>query len=295
MSAVVSEGRVWGGSAAAIQHHYDAGNEFYERWLDPTMSYSCALWFADTPKDDLEAAQINKHKWHIEKAGLTKGGRLLDVGCGWASLIRTYVKNARPTPTSAVGLTLSHAQKLYNDALKLPNVEIREESWADHRPTGMYDGIISVGAFEHFAKYMSTQDEKVQLYRQYFSRCRSWLKKGRYMTLQILTYGTMKPEEQNQFIAHDVFPESELPYVHEVFEAVEGQEGLFEITDYRNDRMDYARTADLWLRNLQRNKDQIVAEFGEEKYERYDKYLKYTVIGFLQNKTRLVRLQFQAI
>lgn len=292
MTATTSEGKVWGGSAAAIQHHYDAGNDFYERWLDPTMSYSCALWHKDTPRDDLEAAQINKHKWHIEKAGLAKGGRLLDVGCGWASLIRTYVKMTPPGSSSAVGLTLSHAQKLYDDALKLPKVEIREESWADHRTREPYDGIVSVGAFEHFAKYMSSQSEKVRLYNQYFASTRSWLDKGRYMTLQILTYGTMKPEEQNQFIAHEVFPESELPYVHEVFEAAEG---LFEVTDYRNDRMDYAQTADLWLRNLQRNKDQIIAQFGEEKYVRYDKYLKYTVIGFLQNKTRLVRLQFQAI
>lgn len=292
MPASGAEAKVWGGSSEAIQHHYDAGNDFYKLWLDPTMSYSCALWYGDTPKDDLEAAQINKHRWHIEKAGLSKGGRLLDVGCGWASLIRTYTMMVPADRMSAVGLTLSHAQKLYDDALKLPNVEIREESWADHRPEGPYDGIVSVGAFEHFAKYMSSREEKVRLYHQYFSRCRSWLEKGRYMTLQILTYGTMKPEEQNQFIAHDVFPESELPSVHEVFEAAEG---LFEVTDYRNDRMDYARTADLWLRNLQRNRERILEEVGEEIYARYDRYLKYTVIGFLQNKTRLVRLQFQAI
>jgi cyclopropane-fatty-acyl-phospholipid synthase len=171
-------------------------------------------------------------------------------------------------------------------------VEVREESWAEHRPRGYYDGIISVGAFEHFAKYMSSREEKVDLYREYFARCRSWLSKGKYMTLQILVYGTMKPHEQNQFIAHDVFPESELPYVHEVFEA---SEGLFEITDYRNDRMDYARTADLWLRNLQQNRDRILDLVGEDTYQRYDRYLKLTVIGFLQNRTRLARLQFQAI
>lgn len=292
MTVAVAERSVWGGSAKAIQHHYDAGNDFYAKWLDPTMSYSCALWHAETPKDDLHAAQVNKHRWHIERAGLSKGGHLLDVGCGWASLIRTYAELTAGTKSSAVGLTLSHAQKLYSDALELPNVEVREESWAAHRPARLYDGIISVGAFEHFAKYMSTQREKVELYHEYFSRCRQWLAKGRYMTLQILTYGTMKPQEQNDFIAHEVFPESELPYVHEVFEAAEG---LFEVTDYRNDRMDYARTADLWLRNLQKNKDRIIQEFGEEKYARYDKYLKYTVIGFLQNKTRLVRLQFQAL
>src|SRR5262249_61222038 len=68
-----------GASAAAIQHHYDIGNAFYFLWLDPSHTYSCALWSGD---EDLHAAQINKMDWHLDHCRAKRVDRLLDVGCG---------------------------------------------------------------------------------------------------------------------------------------------------------------------------------------------------------------------
>src|ERR1700750_415005 len=76
-----------GGSEAAIQHHYDVSNAFYALWLDETMTYSCALWNEDDGPGDLADAQRRKLDFHLDAAGAARGRRLLDIGCGWGSLM----------------------------------------------------------------------------------------------------------------------------------------------------------------------------------------------------------------
>ena len=71
-----------GASAQAISHHYDISNDFYQLWLDPSMTYSSALWDSAT---DLHSAQLAKLDWHLAHLHLQPGQRLLDIGCGWAA------------------------------------------------------------------------------------------------------------------------------------------------------------------------------------------------------------------
>jgi len=286
------EAAVWGGNAAAIHHHYDVGNDFWEAWLDPTMSYSCALWDQRVDKNDLRVAQLNKHRWHLERAGMLDGGRLLDIGSGWGALLRTYHNIVGHNRLSAVGLTLSREQKRYCDALQLPNTTFLEQSWADHQPDTPYDGIVTMGAFEHFAKVHASHAEKLHTYRTFFSRCRDWLERGGLLTVQTVAYGSMRPEEQNAFIANEIFPDAELPKPCEMFEA---SEEFFEVSEYRNDRMDYARTCELWLRNMKANKQRIIELAGEDVYRRYEKYIMLSLTGFLQGKIVLVRMQLRAL
>ena len=61
-----------GAGSGAIRHHYDVGNDFWQVWLDPTMSYSCAMW--EDPADDLESAQRRKLDFHTEQAGAARRG-----------------------------------------------------------------------------------------------------------------------------------------------------------------------------------------------------------------------------
>ncbi|MDT3397407.1 class I SAM-dependent methyltransferase [Streptomyces sp. B1866] len=70
-----------GASATAIRGHYDVGDDFYALWLDPTLTYSCALW--ETGEESLEAAQARKADYLAEAARARVAGRVLDVGCGW--------------------------------------------------------------------------------------------------------------------------------------------------------------------------------------------------------------------
>src|SRR4051812_37792768 len=108
-----------GASAAAIAHHYDVGNEFYALWLDPSLTYSCGLWYAD---EDLAAAQLNKLDWHLDHAGARGAKRLLDIGCGWGSLLRRAVQ--AHDVAHGVGLSLSAAQLRWIEHQRLPGVEV---------------------------------------------------------------------------------------------------------------------------------------------------------------------------
>ena len=76
-----------GGSEAAIQHHYDVSNEFYALWLDPSLTYSCALWNDDNDLEGLDEAQRRKLDFHLAASGAPQARHILDVGCGWGSLL----------------------------------------------------------------------------------------------------------------------------------------------------------------------------------------------------------------
>jgi cyclopropane-fatty-acyl-phospholipid synthase len=80
-----------GGSEAAIKHHYDLRNAFYALWLDDTLTYSCGLWYEADDPNDLAGAQRRKLDFHLAEAGASRARRLLDIGCGWGSLLeRAY-------------------------------------------------------------------------------------------------------------------------------------------------------------------------------------------------------------
>ena len=152
------------------------------------------------------------------------GARVLDVGCGWGSGLKRMVENT--DVGHATGLTLSQAQADYIAFLHLPRTEVRVETWLDHAPAEPYDAIISIGAFEHFAKPALSPEEKVDAYRAYFRRCHTLLNPGSWMTLQTIAYGNVSKEELSQFVEKDIFPESDLPRLTDIARA---SDGYFEI------------------------------------------------------------------
>ena len=277
----------FGGSAPAIRHHYDAGDAFYAGWLDASMTYSCALWDGLAPGAPLEDAQANKLRYHADAAGARPGARVLDVGCGWGSMLATLVRERGAA--EAVGLTLSENQHAHVARLGLPNTEVRLESWADYQPARPFDGIVSIGAFEHFADPAQTRAERIAVYRTFFERCKSWLVPGGRLSLQTIAYGTLSPEQSSAFMTESIFPNAELPYLSDV---VLASEGTFEVRAVRNDRLDYALTCEEWGRRLRRRaKDASPAE--RETYATYDRYLRLSSAGFRMGKIVLLRLAFE--
>ncbi len=279
-----------GATAESIQYHYDLGNDFYSEWLDSSMTYSAALWLDDIDKKDLDQAQQAKLDWHLNRAGLSKGGRLLDIGCGWGSLIRTHMAN--PNAVAADGLTLSDAQADYVEALDLDKVKILRHGWLDHEPTEGYDGIVSIGAFEHFAKPGIDSQHKIAVYREFFRKCKTFLNSKGYVSLQTIAYGNLNEKNKNLFTQNEIFPDSELPRPFEIFAA---SDGLFEVTEYRNDRVHYGRTCDLWLRSLKAKKETVIAKYGQQTFDKYVKYLKLVSSGFYLGQMVLLRIQLKAI
>jgi cyclopropane-fatty-acyl-phospholipid synthase len=127
-----------------IQFHYDLGNDFYRGWLDPSMTYSSAL-FAD-PAEPLEAAQDRKLQAILDRTGSRPGDTILEIGCGWGS----FAERAARAGRRVHGLTLSSEQKHFVDQriadAGLGGVEV---SLTDYRDaTGSYDAIASIEMVE---------------------------------------------------------------------------------------------------------------------------------------------------
>ncbi|MEM6610980.1 MAG: cyclopropane-fatty-acyl-phospholipid synthase family protein [Cyanobacteria bacterium P01_C01_bin.72] len=276
-----------GASAEAIQHHYDVSNDFYRLWLDPTNTYSSALW---SENDNLESAQLRKIDFHIKQVQASGAKRVLDIGCGWGSTLKRLVQEHNVD--QAVGLTLSKAQAEWIASFNQPRVQVNLTSWTDYSPEEPFDGIISIGAFEHFAKPSLTKDEKVAGYRQFFRRCHEWLKPGSHMSLQTIGYENMCREDMNDFLITQIFPETDLPTLAEIAKA---SERIFEVVALRNDRQDYERTCKAWLSGLKANRAEAVRLVGEEMVKRYEKYLSFVSIGFHLGNMNLLRIQLRRL
>ena len=288
--------RMPGASPEAIRQHYDVGNEFFRLWLDGSLTYSAALWDEDDGDDSLDAAQLRKLEYHTREARAHGAGHVLDVGCGWGSLLRHLA--VRGGVRKAVGLTLSEAQARWIAALGLPQIEVRLESWAEHVPREPYDAIISIGAFEHFARWGMTRPEKVAAYRDFFSRFQEWLRPAGCLSLQAISYGQVADPEVirampvSRFLGSVIFPESDIPVLSELVEATQG---LFEIVRLRNDREHYARTSRTWLGSLRANRAQAIALVGEKMVAQYESYLSIWANSFEKGTQALLRITLRRI
>lgn len=272
-------------AASAIRHHYDVGREFYRLWLDDSMTYSCAMWEGED--DTLEAAQERKLQFHLDAIRADEASSVLDVGCGWGSILKRLAEDHGVE--RSVGLTLSDDQAAFVERAGHRDVEVRKESWMDYAPDARFDAIISIGAFEHFATPDDSPSERARVYREFFTRCRSLLTDDGALSLQTIAYANMSREDASKFIQQAIFPNADLPTLAEIATAAEG---IFEARLIRNDRLDYARTLEAWARGLRRHRDEAIDLVGSDVVARYERYLKHSAFGFRMGKLCLLRLVF---
>lgn len=275
-----------GASDVAIQAHYDTGNAFYRLWLDPTVTYSCALWNG-TEDDDLESAQFRKLDHHAVEANVSPGDRVLDVGCGWGSMMRRLVEEHEAG--EVVGLTLSKAQYDHIAGLDLPRATVELESWADHAADRPFDAIISIGAFEHFVRPETSTADRIEIYRSFFRHCRRLLRPGGRMSLQTMAYGIGR---FTNGALSTIFPESDLPRLTEMAEAMERS---FEIVRVRNDPADYARTVRVWRENIRQHREQLADIVGDARVVHYEKFLEAGARGYDAGIFNLFRLTLRRV
>ena len=224
------------------------------------------------------------------QARANDANRVLDIGCGWGGVLQRLVD--KYDVSSAVGLTLSDSQQQWIQAGKNDRVTVLLESWKDHDPSAEYDSIISIGAFEHFAKLGLTPAEKIKIYRDFFTRCHGWLGSRGWMSLQTVAYGNSLPRDFDQFIAKEIFPETDTPRLAEI---AEGAERLFEVVSLRNDRDDYRRTLRAWFSNLKNRREDAIAMKGEEEVRRFEQYLRLMAYMFEVGGLDLYRITFRKI
>ena len=263
--------------AAAISHHYDVSNEFYEMVLGPSLTYSCAV-FHD-PSDTLEQAQENKYELICRKLGLQPGMRLLDVGCGWGGMV---LHAAQHHGVRAVGVTLSRqqaelAEKRVAEAGLSREIDIRVQDYRDVAD-GPFDAISSIGMFEHVGEAKLGE---------YFSRLRALVTPGG----RLLNHGISRPAgerarlPQRSFVNRYVFPDGELHEVGRVVSAI--QAAGFEARHLENLREHYALTLRRWVDNLERNWAEAVAEVGEGRARVWRLYMAGSAINFEAGRTHI--------
>lgn len=136
-----------------VQSHYDIGNDFYQLWLDDTLSYSCAYFKKES--DSLYTAQVQKAERILQKLYLKKGMSVLDIGCGWGYLL---IKAAKEYGINGVGITLSEEQlKEFQKRIVEEHLEDQlTVKLMDYRDIPQYekkfDRVISVGMVEHVGR-----------------------------------------------------------------------------------------------------------------------------------------------
>jgi cyclopropane-fatty-acyl-phospholipid synthase len=279
--------QIVGASAKAIQVHYDIDTRFFSLWLDEAHSYSPALF--DGQDIPLLEASLRKMDYIATEARAEGAKRVLDVGCGWGSMLDRL--KTRFGVKHTVGLTLSQAQvdhihKRWGDAH-----EVRLESWEHHLPSEGYDAIVSIASFAHFARPNDTTEQKIAGYRRFFEQCRRWLQPGGRLVVETSCYEAANRTHQSDSLAA-VFPESELPRLSEMTTACDR---IFRVLLVRNQPYDYERTIKTWYDTLRAKRSEAVAIAGEEVVRRYEHYLQLTRLGFRGHKLGLVRITLEAL
>jgi cyclopropane-fatty-acyl-phospholipid synthase len=256
--------------ARAISHHYDVGNDFYRIVLGEAMTYSCARFTRDDAT--LAEAQAAKHELICLKLGLAdlSEPRLLDVGCGWASMA---IHAARHHDARVVAITISaeqagEAKRRVDEAGLSDRVDIRLQDYRD-LDGEQFDAISSIGMFEHVGMAKTAE---------YFNTLHGLLRpEGRLLNHAISSVGGSRLGRRS-FMNRYVFPDGELQDVGDTVLAME--RAGFEVRDVESLREHYALTLRQWVANLEQDWDRAVELVGEGRARVWRLYMGASAIGF---------------
>jgi len=249
-----------------IHSHYDLGNDFYKLWLDPTLTYSCAYF--ENWDDDLETAQLNKIDHILRKLNPQPGRTLLDIGCGWGTLM---LRAAKIYHLHVVGITLSKEQfKLVSDRIEAEHLtDVAEVLYMDYRELDRepFDYITSVGMFEHVGK------ENLE---GYFKDVAKLLKNDGVALIHGIT--RQQGGASNAWIDKYIFPDGYIPGMTENLGHI--IDAGMQLDDLEPLRRHYQHTLELWDTNFNNHRNPIQQKFGDEFTRMWDVYLQAAAASF---------------
>jgi len=268
------------GSRRNISAHYDLGNDFYRLWLDPSMTYSSALF--EKGETNLEQAQRRKYNRLLDLLEAKPGQRVLEIGCGWGG----FALEAAKRGLRATGITLSREQLAFarrrvSEAGMDGSVELRLQDYRQLSET--YDHIVSIEMLE------AVGEENWDTYTGTLRRC---LKPGGRAALQFITIEESAFEgyrRKPEFIQRYIFPGGMLPTPTRFRAAVEGAA----LRTVRADLFggDYARTLAEWHRRFLQSEREIERMGFDERFRRMWKYyLAYCEAGFRSGRIDLAQV-----
>lgn len=262
-----------------ISAHYDISNDFYQKFLDPTMTYSCAYF--EKPSDSLEKAQIQKYEHICRKLLLKPGETLVDIGCGWGGML---IYAAQKYKVRGYGVTLSKNQYEYAnkkiEQLKLTNqVKIELKDYRDI--TGKFDKFVSIGMFEHVTE---------KYYDDFFRVVENILKPGGVGVLHTIGIRANKSAPIDPWYENYIFPGSQLPSTKIIMEYLAKYK--FEPQDFENLRLHYALTLKSWIDNYMKHYDDTVKQKGEKFARMWLWYLALSRATFTFGISQLYQFTF---
>ena len=260
------------GSRRNIEAHYDLGNDFFSLFLDRTMTYSSGIY--EKPHTTLEEAQTEKLRAILEKAGVTAGDHVLEIGCGWGSFA---IEAGRNTGCRVTGITISKQQ------LEFARARVREAGLEDRVTLklldyryldGLYDKVVSIEMLEAVGhRNLGT----------WFAICNRVLKPGGKAVVQVITIPNERYHQyrrSSDWIRKHIFPGGHLPSVEAMRTAVKKNSSLA-LTNTESIGIHYARTLEDWNTNLIKNQEKIRSlGFDDPFLRKWEYYFNSCQAGF---------------
>ncbi len=263
-----------GGSRRNIAAHYDIGNDFFELFLDPTMTYSCAVY--ERGDMTLEQAQLAKLDRICRKLQLEPGDHLLEIGTGWGALALHAALHygCRVTTTTISREQHALARRRIDAAGLAGRINLRLDDYRDL--DGCYDKLVSVEMIEAVGH---------QYFDTFFRRCGELLAPGGTMVLQSITIDERQyaaARDSVDFIKRHVFPGCCIPSLSALAQSAARASSL-RIVDLEDIGPHYATTLAAWRRRLFDSAEAVRARgYPETLLRLWHFYLSYCEGGFAE-------------
>ena len=256
--------------------HYDLGNAFYSQWLDPSMSYSAAI-YRDVDDGSLEAAQHAKYQRILHCLQASQGQSVLEIGCGWGG----FAELADRAGLKVTGLTLSPAQLAWAQH-RVPAADLRLQDYRDNKE--QFDHVVSIEMFEAVGE---------RWWPSYFKTVSGALKPGGRAVIQSITIRDdlfAAYRKGTDFIQQYVFPGGMLPS-RAAFRSAAARQGLAVRNEYAFG-LDYARTLAEWRVAFEARWPEIQKLGFDETFRRlWRMYLCYCEAGFRAGSIDVVQFE----
>jgi cyclopropane-fatty-acyl-phospholipid synthase len=271
------------GARRNIVAHYDLGNAFYALWLDPTMTYSCAL-FEGEPSRTLAEAQHAKYARLLAELDLTPRSSILEIGCGWGG----FAEAAARAGHKVLGISLSPSQSAYAQE-RLTRATLRDRATVkihDYRDVrGAFDAVASIEMFEAVGE---------RWWPTYFRVVHDALRVGGRACIQAITIDDARFERyrtQSDFIQQYIFPGGMLASPSRLVAEAEAA-GLALVRSHAFGS-DYATTLERWLAAFDARTHSILALGYDERFIRcWRFYLAFCAAGFATATTDVAQYTF---
>jgi len=260
------------GSKKNIEAHYDLGNDFYNLWLDRSMTYSSGIFYEGT--NNLTEAQENKYQSILDMLNLKKEARILEIGCGWGG----FLEYASRRGFDVKGITISPSQFEFaktriGQMEKIPEIEL-----IDYRKiSGKFDAIVSIEMFEAVGS---------EYWQVFFSKIKDLLKKNGKAAIQTITIGDEffdSYKRNPDFIQTYIFPGGMLASNKIIHELADNNK--LKPISQKDFPESYAKTLETWFLSFQDSWDKVeVLGFDKKFKNTWDMYLAYCRGGFLNER-----------